>query len=117
MKGQVGAYFLRDSSWAKVKDAKILTHEQGHFNITELYARKIRRDLTMKKIRKEGFSNKFDEIVEKYRRESNLCQDLYDAETEHHLNEEAQIKWNYRIKKELLKLTKYSSPDIVIKLK
>jgi membrane-bound lytic murein transglycosylase B len=36
-------YFHRDQSWMMVKNAYVLQHEQIHFNISELYARKIRK--------------------------------------------------------------------------
>ena len=36
-------YFDRDHSWMLVKDPYVLQHEQIHFNISELYARKIRK--------------------------------------------------------------------------
>jgi predicted secreted Zn-dependent protease len=36
-------YFDKDQSWMMVKNAYVLQHEQIHFNISELYARKIRK--------------------------------------------------------------------------
>src|SRR5258708_7210019 len=41
----VKAVFYRYTSWAKVKDTTkyLLAHEQLHFDITELYARKMRK--------------------------------------------------------------------------
>src|SRR5690242_9054287 len=40
------SYFNRNRSWAKNKttsDSSLLKHEQGHFNINELFARKMRQ--------------------------------------------------------------------------
>ncbi len=43
----VQAYMNPDESWLKYKsDLQTLLHEQGHFNFTELYARKIRKALS-----------------------------------------------------------------------
>ena len=42
---RVEAEFYTNSSWVKAgrKSAELLRHEQGHFDITELYARRMRR--------------------------------------------------------------------------
>jgi len=42
---RVEAEFYMNSSWVKAarKSAELLKHEQGHFDITELYARRMRR--------------------------------------------------------------------------
>jgi hypothetical protein len=42
---RVGVEFYVSSSWVKQgrKSAELLRHEQGHFDITELYARKMRK--------------------------------------------------------------------------
>ena len=39
-------------------------------------------------------------------------QKLYDKETEHHRNEEMQLKWNEKIKKELFELKQYQTSEI-----
>ncbi len=41
------AEFYTNTSWVKParKSAELLRHEQGHFDITELYARKMRRTI------------------------------------------------------------------------
>jgi hypothetical protein len=36
----------KNQSWYKIKEDYILNHEQMHFNITEIYARKFRKELT-----------------------------------------------------------------------
>ena len=42
------------------------------------------------------------------------CQDLYDRETNHHLNETAQLNWNNNIAK---RLEDYSEPNLIINVK
>jgi predicted secreted Zn-dependent protease len=44
--------FYANSSWVKAgrKSAELLSHEQGHFDITELYARRMRRAIRDAKI-------------------------------------------------------------------
>jgi hypothetical protein len=49
---RVSAEFYPGSSWVKAarKSVELLRHEQGHFDITELYARKMRRAVRDAKI-------------------------------------------------------------------
>ncbi len=42
----------KNQSWYKIKEDYILNHEQMHFNITEIYARKFRKELA--KIEESG---------------------------------------------------------------
>lgn len=35
------AYFIRSRSWMKSHDEAVLKHEQGHFDVAEIYARKL----------------------------------------------------------------------------
>jgi hypothetical protein len=53
---RVEAEFYPASSWVKParKSAELLRHEQGHFDITELYARKIRKAVREQKINCEN---------------------------------------------------------------
>lgn len=37
------ALFIRSRSWMKSPDEAVLKHEQGHFDITEIYARKLKQ--------------------------------------------------------------------------
>lgn len=42
---EVLVYFIPDDSWMLIKDERTLEHEQIHFNIAELYARKMRKSI------------------------------------------------------------------------
>jgi hypothetical protein len=49
----VGAYFIKNKSWVKKEalgDSLLLEHEQVHFDITELFARKFRQKLRAEKL-------------------------------------------------------------------
>src|SRR5436190_4980330 len=42
----VNAYFIPNQSWFRTKSAALLRHEQLHFDIAELYARKVRKKIS-----------------------------------------------------------------------
>ncbi len=98
------AIFFPELSWVKKKKAHLLIHEQLHFDIVELYTRKLNRKFDELKEKKIA---KFESYLKAYKSlwaECRGTQQLYDKETEHgQLIEENQI-WVDKIKKELIKL-------------
>ncbi len=109
MKSSVRAVFIPEDSWVNVKNKNdyILAHEQLHFDITELYARKFRMLLDNYKLGCNDvriFNRLADSINDEWRK----VQMQYDAETNHSLNKSDQIKWDKKIKIELEKLKAYA---------
>lgn len=114
----VNTYFIRNKSWSKNKGSEaLLGHEQVHFNIAELIARKIRKaysEHTATEVQKTG-----DFIQETYNEYYGPVWDSYDdydKETNHGINEDEQAKWAKKIQQELDELKDYSSPRVVIDL-
>jgi len=114
------AAFNIKESWVKEtsRHIKALEHEQGHFDITELYARKFRIVVLETKFKKDGekAKNQLLKIYDIIAREWDAYQDLYDKETNHHINQEKQAEWFAKIAKELVELEAYSTPEITIDL-
>lgn len=107
---QVKVKFFPLLSWTNPKKQSdyILNHEQLHFNITELYARLLRKRLTenvfsTKDIQKLKLINK--EILREWQKE----QDKYDRETNHSIIEKKQIEWNLSIQMRLDALKEFAS--------
>ncbi|MEQ9415218.1 MAG: hypothetical protein RIF39_15390, partial [Cyclobacteriaceae bacterium] len=48
---EIKGVFIKEQSWVKQdrKSESILKHEQYHFNLTEVWARKLRKEITSKK--------------------------------------------------------------------
>lgn len=91
----VRAEFIKDESWVKF-DALTsyhLQHEQVHFDITELYARKIRKALNERFFSCDQRAD-LDALVRTYLAEWRSFEMLYDHETNHSLLEDEQAKWN-----------------------
>jgi hypothetical protein len=102
------ACFYPFKSWAKDTSSQfLLTHEQLHFHITEVYAREIRK--VVKGLRNRNINN-VDEYVKEIKNKMNefaLCQQNYDKETKHGTIVDKQIEWNMKIEKHLKELSAY----------
>nr|WP_299066771.1 DUF922 domain-containing protein [uncultured Allomuricauda sp.] len=95
---EVNAYFYPNESWYKPKicDDIILSHEQLHFDIAELFARKMRA-----KLKRTSFSDNVKAEIRKIYMETlkelKDFQELYDWETNFSRNTEKQLEWNKKI--------------------
>lgn len=100
--------FIKNNAWTRdTTSTGVLRHEQLHFDIAEVYARKIRKSvdsLRRKKIKTiEAYSTEIQKLL-KIRRETD---GLYDEETIHGVNGKEQADWNKKILKELNDLSAY----------
>jgi len=98
----VAALFYPDKSWYKphLCDDVVLSHEQLHFDITELFARKFRERLKTVKNDK-NIKKKVKDIFIKLNKELNAFQNKYDRETNFSRDLQNQLLWNEKIRKEL----------------
>ncbi|MGH7821023.1 MAG: DUF922 domain-containing protein, partial [Candidatus Binatia bacterium] len=99
------AVFLPDQSWARAAPSSaLLAHEQGHFDLAEVYARRLRD-----RLRKEvaplcpgsaaaaAAQRIYDEVLDAAEAESLR----YDSETAHGQRLDEQRRWRKRISAEL----------------
>ena len=114
--------FISDHSWKKRPDLDSfdLAHEQTHFNITELFSRRLRLiiDGTLKPEKYINTSDllfKIDSSLTILSIECEKMQNLYDKETNHSMNRAEQIKWNYSICKDLERLKKWTTNSFFIR--
>ena len=77
-----------------------LVHEQLHFDISELFARKMRKQLSKKHFTKR-VKSEINAIYESILKELSDFQNLYDAETNFSRNKEQQLFWNRKIQEAL----------------
>lgn len=94
----VSTFFYPNSSWYRphLCNDLILGHEQLHFDITEIYARKMRKELDSTSFSK-NIKEEVRAIYKRINKELNDFQNLYDASTNYSRNEEQQIIWNKKI--------------------
>ena len=98
-------------SWIRdTTNKETLEHEQAHFNITEIYSRKIRRDLSFIKN-----ANDAKKIYGKYIKELQEEQDRFDDS--HHGEVGVEPEWQLKIENELLELENWSKTTFEILLK
>lgn len=112
---EVRCYFHPDRSWTREPDDDyLLNHEQRHFDLTEVYARRLRKTLTESRITVKNYKQVFSEAFKDMNRELYHMQQLYDKETRHSIYKDAQAKWDELIDKELALLEAYTDPIIPI---
>jgi predicted secreted Zn-dependent protease len=105
MNGQVtykiDCRFEKKKSWGLVKNDWILKHEQGHFDIAELFARKLNQQTSEYKFDKNTFKSDLDAIYKSVVDEKEKYQQQYDDETNYSRNKNKQEEWLKKIEKEL----------------
>jgi hypothetical protein len=109
----VNAYFYPEQSWYKPERATnhVLGHEQLHFSITELYARKFRQRIGKLKMSKT-IRRELKALQTTINKELAETQELYDNETDYSRNEENQAKWEQYINAELENYAAFKSANL-----
>jgi hypothetical protein len=98
---EITCNFDKTKSWGRIKNDHILAHEQAHFDITELHARKLQRRLKEYRFRKNTVSKDIHEIYQAVVDELQQMQHAYDQETDHSRNFFQQKNWLTKIGEEL----------------
>lgn len=108
----VKAVFDRSKSWKKSDNPgnSVLEHEQLHFDIAEIYARKIRKMIHQKIITSADFDNDFKKNFDQLYAEYLEFQKKYDTETRNSRNAEKQAEYNVLVKEMLQELATYYKP-------
>ena len=94
---QVTCKFSKHKSWGLVKTDYILAHEQGHFDITEIFARKLHQALKGYHLNPTTFQKDINTIYETILQSKEAFQAAYDGETDHSRNKRKQEEWLERI--------------------
>lgn len=91
-------------------DSFVLAHEQVHFDIAEVYARKLRKMIREDFRTYDEYTEKRSEVFGGIQKELFRKQDEYDAEVYSDIS--MQQKWNEWVRNELRQLDAYSSTEI-----
>lgn len=89
--------FSKTRSWGSTKTDYILSHEQGHFDIAEVYARKLNKKLSEYSFNKKTYRKDLKEIYDEVTGEKEETQNEYDRETRHSINKQRQAEWLRKI--------------------
>ena len=116
---KVTCFFNRSQSYIDdaIKDNELLEREQLHFDITEKYARLLRKEIQDQKWESKTFRKDIEHLYKKIANENKAEQRLCDLETKKGKHPEKIAEWKSKIAKELKKLDKYTSSTFSVKVK
>lgn len=112
----VYAFFSQENSWTRYKEdvPDLLEHEQFHFYISELHARKLR-----KLLQESAYTKDYEhEIFSHYCFNDaflTVMQHSYDDESNHSLVHEEQEKWEKIVLSQMKELEKYNNEKFTVK--
>lgn len=103
------SYFIKNKSWTITNDSNVLVHEQLHFDISEVYTRKIRKKFI--ELQKLNVKNSDLYIKEYYRlrEEEEKFQEKYDSEVL--FNSNKQEEWKIKVSNLLEDLKDYTDKN------
>lgn len=109
---RISHFFQKQFSWARDTGKLLLIHERLHFDISELYARKIRKGI--EDLRKQQIKDvtRYVDLINREFVDKDMKQSQYDKGTHHGAIDILQEEWNKKIKKELELLKKYATTSI-----
>jgi hypothetical protein len=100
--------FEKNRSWGLVKNDWILQHEQGHFDIAEIFARKLFKAISEYSFNRNSFQQDLNSIYKNIVAEKEKSQLEYDAETDFSRNKNSQEKWVKKIEGELIQFKSWA---------
>jgi hypothetical protein len=101
----ISCRFNKQKSWVTRKNDYILKHEQGHFDITEIHARILKKELLAYKFNGKTVNKDINDIYNDVMKQHVSTQQTYDLQTNHSIDSTKQRLWDNKIDS-LLKLYK-----------
>ncbi|HBF88716.1 MAG TPA: hypothetical protein DDX39_08755 [Bacteroidales bacterium] len=111
--------FNKQKSWVKKNSDNdyILNHEQKHFDISEIFARMLRKQLLEEEFSYANIQKNLNKIVETNYHEAEKYQNKYDNETKHSLVVEKQEEWNLLIANQLKEFNNFTESELKVFVK
>ena len=116
---KVYALFIPDFSWVResaIKNKAVLAHEQLHFDIVEVFARRLRKQLQQLKATHNDYQKLTDREKRKTLRALRSVQEDYDQETSGGNKIMTQQKWKNKIDNNLAELDTYQPIQVFIQI-
>jgi hypothetical protein len=95
---------------------ELLKHEQGHFDLAEVYARLLRKKLSATKTSLQNAQSTLNDLYKSAFSELEAEQAKYDRETDHSRVADKQELWNKKIEDRLTELEKFSGTVVKVKI-
>ncbi len=106
---KVESFFDPKGSWTKDHASDyLLAHEQLHFDITELFARKLRKQLQSLGNDCKRLNSHVEQFYNKNYKAYVRYQAAYDRESNHSINRKEQQRWQKKVNAELAELSQYA---------
>ena len=100
--------FSKIKSWGRYKNDYILSHEQGHFDIAEIFTRKLVKALKEYSFNSSTYRNDLKTIYSDVMKEKERFQQQYDNETDYSRNKPEQEEWLKKISETLSGLKEFA---------
>lgn len=104
----IECHFEKNSSWGLVKNEWILKHEQGHFDIAEIFTRKLFKEISEYQFNRNTFQKDLNDIYQHIVAEKEKYQQEYDNETDYSRNITDQEEWLKKIADRLNETKKWA---------
>lgn len=114
VKYDVHVLFNKEKSWSRDQSPQLLAHEQLHFDLAEVFARRIRKKIHELQDQNVNDIKAYNKAIQALLEESNEADRQYDMETLHGALDKKQEMWRKKIKAELLELNAYKKTKRVI---
>ena len=98
---QITCNFSKQKSWGLLKTDYILAHEQGHFDITEIAARRLHGAILQYEFNEDTYKQDINSIYRIIVKDKENMQAEYDYITDHSRNRRIQREWQEKIKRML----------------
>jgi hypothetical protein len=105
----IGSEFDPSRSWGTHRTPYILSHEQGHFDIAEIFARKLNKELQEYVFDKRTYQKDLRKIYNRVTEEKEKMQNDYDEETRHSILRARQAEWLKKIADMLEEYSDYAN--------
>ncbi|HUR31447.1 MAG TPA: DUF922 domain-containing protein, partial [Saprospiraceae bacterium] len=117
---KISARFHPQESWTRYPKLRnpthALNHEKRHFDICEIYARKIRQRISETHFTRRNLNTQLKTIFSGLTKEHSAAQSMYDNETDHSIDPAQQALWNKEIDRQLSDLAGYADTIVEIPL-
>ena len=94
---KINCSFSKSKSWVLNPSDHVLNHEQGHFDIAEIFARKLNKQMKFYTFDPNTYQTELKKIYQAIIEEKETMQNNYDLETNHSINKEKQSEWSKKI--------------------
>ena len=112
--GTAQASFDPATSWVRepgTMTPALLRHEQLHFDIAEVYARRLRQQLAAVHTTCDRLGTTFDRISQATYAAWQQAEDTYDRDSNHGLQHERQAQWEAQVRQQLQELAAFAEKE------